>query len=318
MPVSGTNTFTQVKNEIIKQAYRRIGVLGENNELTTYQVNQGSTILNMMIKTLIAQGIRLWKISYGTLFLEAAKGSYILDGSTANATENYSESILSADVSSGATSFDVDDATGFTIGYYIGIWQNNNTIHWTTISNVSSNTITIASATTYDAAEGNKVVAYETKINRPENIIDAQCWISDTIRINMQLLSRRTYDSIAIPNQQNIPNQLYYNKQRTYGEFKIFGTPTTVNYYITFSFQKQFYDMDTPTQDFDFPNEWLDPLYLNLAVKLIGFNAIKDQDFIMNLKMEAKEALELVKGFDDEMTSIYFYPASDDNRGDYA
>lgn len=316
MSVSGTNTFTQVKNQIIRKAYSRIGVLSDENELTAYQVSEGSDILNMMIKAWIAQGIRLWKIARGTLFLVPGQISYILDGSTANATENYSETTLTNNVTSGATSFAVASASGFTIGYYIGIAQDNNSIHWTTITNVVGTTITIASATTYLASSGNAVYAYQTKINRPENIVDAQYNLSPTLQISMQLLSRRTYDAIAIKTQQNIPNQLYYNKQLSYGEMQVFGVPSNIQV-MKFSFEKQFYDMTNPTDNFDFPNEWLEALYLNLAVRLSGFNSIKNTDFLTMLKMEAKEALELVKGFDDEMTSIYFIPASDNNRGDY-
>ena len=40
-----------------------------------------------------------------------------------------------------------------------------------------------------------------------------------------------------------------------------------------------------------------------------------EEAFIDDLKIEAKEALSLAKGFDDELTSVYFYPASDQNRG---
>lgn len=315
MAVSGTNTFNQVRNEIIKKAYRRIGVLSQENELTAFQIQEGSDILNIMIKAWLSQPIALWKQSYGTLFLDPDVYEYILNGSNANATEDYDETTLSADVNSGATSITVEDTTGFVVGYFIGIMQDDNSLHWTTITNIVGSTITINNALTEDAAEGNEVIVYETKINRPENIINAQCKISSTLEIPMALVSRDTYDAINIKTLNTIPTQLYYNKQLSFGEIKIFGNPFNSSYRINFTFQKQYFDMTNATTDFDFPNEWFEPLYLNLAVRLIGFNAIKDQEFIANLKQEAAEALALVKGFDDENTSFWSVPAGDNNRG---
>lgn len=317
MTVSGTNTFTQVKNQIIEFAYSRIGVLSDENELTAYQINKASAILNMMIKSWIQEGIRLWKQSRGTLFLVNGQSSYILDGSSANATEEYSETLVNTNAFSGATSIILDDVTGFVAGYFIGITQDTQTIHWTTITTVIGTTVGLTTPLPFEASAENIVFAYETKINRPENMINAQCEISDSTQISMQMLSRDTYDSIALKNIRTIPTQLYYNKQLSFGEIQVFGTPPSEIYKIKFTFQKQFFDMTNPTDDFDFPTEWLEPIYLNLAVKLVGFNSIKDPQFIMFLKEEASTALSLAKQFDDEMTSIYFYPASDQNQGGY-
>ena len=317
MSISGTNTFTQVKNQIIELAYSRIGVLSDENSLTAFQIERGSTLLNIMIKSWIQEGIRLWKQSRGTLFLVNGQPSYVLDGSTANATEDYSETFISIDALAGATSITLDDVTGFVSGYYIGVMQDTQTIHWTTITTVVGDVVGLTDALPFDASIDNAVFAYQTKINRPENIINAQCEISDGIQISMTMLSRDTYDAIALKNIRVIPTQLYYNKQLSFGEIQVFGTPPSELYKIRFTFQKQFFDMTNPTTDFDFPTEWLEPLYLNLAVKLLGFNAVKDQTFIAILKEEASTALSSAKQFDAEMTSIYFYPASDQDQGGY-
>lgn len=315
MTVSGTNTFTQAKNQIIELAYSRAGVLSDENSLTAYQIDRGSVLLNIMIKAWIQDGIRLWKQARGTLFLVRGQAAYNLNGSTANATEDYEETETTADAISGATTIPVSSATGFVVGYNIGIMQDDGNIHWTTITNIASLVITLNSALTYAVTSGSDVFVYQTKINRPENIINAQCAISDSIQVGMQLLARDTYDAIAIKDQRGIPTQLYYNKQLSYGEIKLFQTPSSETYKIHFTFQKQFFDMTNPTTDFDFPPEWLLPLYLNLAVMLLGFNAVKDPQFIMMLKEEASTSLSMAKQFDDEMGSIYFYPAGDNNRG---
>jgi hypothetical protein len=317
MAVSGTNTFTQVKNQIIELAYSRIGVVSDENTLNAFQIQRGSDLLNIMIKSWIAQGVRLWKMSKGTLFLQPNVASYILDGTSANATTSYSETTTSASALAGATSITVNDATGFTAGYFIGILQDNGIIFWTTIASVVSTTITLTDALDDAVASSNAVFAYQTKISRPENIINADLQMAPDIEIEMALLSRNTYDAIAVKTLSGIPNQLYYNKQLNYGEMQMFPVPATAFYKMNFTFQTQFFDMTNPNDDFDFPVEWLDALYLGLASKLIGFNAIKDPVFIQDLRNEYTEAFNLVKGFDDDMNSIYFYPASDNNRGGY-
>lgn len=317
MTTSNTNTFTQVKNQIIQQAYSRIGVLTDENELTAYQIEKGSDILNMMIKAWIQQGIRLWKIARGTLFLQPRQSSYILDGSSANATELFSETLVSVNAIAGTTSITVDDTLGFVVGYNIGITQDNNYIHWSIISSIVGNVVNFTTPLTYATSIYLPVYSYQTKINRPENIVNAQCAMNNQIQISMQMLSRDTYDALAIKREGSIPTQLYYNKQLNYGEIQIFGTPQSSIYKIKFSFEKQFFDMTDPLNNFDFPTEWLEALYLNLAKRLAGFNSIKDPQFLADLKEEAATALSLAKQFDDELTSIYFFPASDENRGGY-
>lgn len=317
MATSGTNTFTQVRDQIINLAYSRIGVLSDENNLSAFQMERGSDLLNIMIKSWISQGIRLWKISKGTLFLQPNTSSYILDGTTANATTSYNETITTSAVITGETSITVNSATGFVNGYFIGVIQDNGEIFWTTIANVASTTITLTDPLEDAVSSGNAVFVYQTKISRPENIINADLQMSSDIEIEMALLSRNTYDSIAIKTLSGIPNQLYYNKQLNFGVMQMFPTPASASYKMNFSFQTQFFDMTNPTDDFDFPTEWLDALYLGLANKLIGFNSIKDPTFIQNLRNEYAESFALVKGFDDDMNSIYFYPASDSNRGGY-
>lgn len=319
MTTSGTNTFTLTKNQVIELAFARIGVISEGATLTAYQIQRGSTLLNTMIKSWLAKGFRLWTTERGYLFPNTSSNEYILDGSTANATTEYIATTLSADANSGATTISVTSPTGFANGFFVGVVLNNNTIFWTTESGApSGTTITLSSALTGDASSGNAVYVYETKLGRLENIINAQVQMNTTTQVPLQLISRDTYDALSIKNLSGIPNKLYYNKQLSYGVIRLFPLPSSTNYITNFTYQKQFYDMTNPTDNFDFPVEWLRALYLNLAVTLTGFYPINDSTQIQLLVGEAKEALMEVMSFDDENTSIYFIPASDQNRGGFA
>lgn len=316
MAVSETNTFTLTKNEVIEMAFARIGVISEGATLTSYQVDRGSQLLNVMIKSWLAKGFRLWKQERATLFLDASTNEYVLG--TANATEDYANPTLSADASSGDTSITVSSVAGLVIGYNIGIVQNDNTILWTTITNIVSTTITLNDALTSDASSGNNVFVYETKLGKVENIINAQLKMNPTTEIPLQLNSRDTYDALPVKTLTGIPNKLYYNKLLNSGVIRLFPQPSSVNYFVNFTYQKQFFDMTNPTDSFDFPVEWLRALYLNLATTLYGFYPISDATQIQLLAAEAQGALIEVMSFDDENTSIYFEPATDTNRGNYA
>jgi len=319
MAVSGTNTFTLTKNQVIELAYARIGVISEGAPLTDYQISRGSMLLNTMIKSWLAKGFRLWKTERGYLFPNTASNEYILDGVTANATRAYIATSLSLNASAGDFTIDVASATGFSAGFFVGVVLDNNIIHWTTEAGAPSGTIiTLTNALPSGASSGNAVYVYETKLGKLENLINAQVQLNTSTQIPLQILSRDTYDALSIKNLASITNKIYYNKQLDYGIIRLFGIPSSTGYIVNFTYQKQFYDMTNPLDTFDFPVEWLRSLYLNLAITLYGFYPMMDGDQAKILLAEAQDALMEVSSFDDENTSIYFMPASDQNRGGFA
>ncbi|MEB3150916.1 MAG: hypothetical protein VKL60_18100 [Sphaerospermopsis sp.] len=323
MTVSNSTNFNLVRNQIIELAYKRIGVLTDYRPLTAQQITDGATLLNVMVKSWITKGNRLWKNKQGTLFVQPNQASYILDGETDNATEEYVATTTTAAVNSGTAIIPVTSATGMIVGDNFGVVMSNGYIFWSTIQSINSLNVTLNDILTEDVNDGAYVYAYTTKINRPEDILNAQCQTSMTLGqtstttvLPMVIMSRDTYRAITIKNNTGIPNRLFYDKQKDYGAIYLWQTPSSANYLIEFTWQKQLFDFDSPTDDPDFPVEWLDALHLNLAVKLAGFNAVTSStqtSFLSDLKQEAKDALDDVLGFDRETTSIYFEPATEIN-----
>ena len=78
MSVSSTTAFTLTRDEIIQYALRKIGVLeaGVTPDATT--VANSSTALNMLIKSWIAKGIKLWTVTELTLPLTVSQNSYVI------------------------------------------------------------------------------------------------------------------------------------------------------------------------------------------------------------------------------------------------
>lgn len=311
MTTSGTNTFNLTRNQIIDLSLTRIGVKTLNRSPGNAEVLQAATVLNSMIKAWKNKGMNLWKSTQGTLFLTPGQRIYKLDGVTANATENFTFGLLSADAILGATTITVNDPTQFTIGYFIGIMQDDNTSKWTTISNIVGSVITLASALTAAATTGNYVYCYQTKIKRPEGVSSLQLFITPTQSVSNVIYSNNSYFNIPTLETPGIANIMYYNKQLTYGDIDLWPVPNVNTYFAKFTFQKQFDDFNTSTNTPDFPPEWLDALYLGLAARLLGLYGKSGTD--PDLIIQAKEALEEAEGYDREDSSIYIQPATDNN-----
>jgi len=315
MAVGTTSSFSQNRNQIIDRAMAAIGIKTIQRTLTAAEVQEASDELNIMIKSWKTKDY-LWKYTEGTLFLVNGQPSYVLDGATANATENFSETTTTADASSGATTIAVTSASGFVVGYNIGVVQDNNTILWTTITNISSLTITLNTALTDDVASGNNVYVYQTKINRPEMINSLRVRTSSNTDIQTTALARDSYFNIPVKANSARPNQWYYDKQLSYGTIYLWPTPNSVSDTVKFTFQKMFLDIDSAATDPDFPAEWIDPIVLGLAVRMARIKG-KDQAFREQLKRDFDEAMADVQGYDREPASIYFQPATSLNTGTY-
>jgi hypothetical protein len=314
MTTSDTNQFNLTRNQIISMALERIGVKTLNRNPTNAEIEQGARFLNSMIKAWKNLGINLWKSEQGYLFTQPGQKSYKLDGTTAYATQEYSATALAADAIAGATSIVVDDVVGFSIGYFIVIAQDDNTNHFTTISNIVGTTITLAAPLTANATTDNYVYAFETKINRPEGINNWQAFITPTQNVPGVIYSNNTYFNIPTPETPGIPNVLYYDKQLNFGTVHVWPVPNVNTYFVRFTFQKQYDDFITANNTPDFPQEWLKALYLNLAYDLCGVYG-KTPDEV--LKRDAHDSLEEAQGYDREDTSIYFQPATTQNIYNY-
>mgnify|MGYP003147031488 CR=1 FL=1 len=310
MAVSGTNTFSLTRNQIINRAFSILGVRTRGRIPTSGEVNDASDVLNMMVKNWKTKGQYLWKTIEGTLFLVVGQEKYKIDGSTANATETFTQTTTTADAASGASSVDVTSATGFVVGYFVGIAQDDNTIHWTTVASISTLTINLDDNLTAAATSGAKVYVYQTKINRPEKINSCRLRYDDDLTdVSMAQISRETYFDYSNKFSQGKPNNYFYDKQLAFGDVYIYPTPDDATDTVKFTFEKQFFDFSSAVDSPDFPVEWLLPIATNLAYLLhyeYGIGAEKAE----RIKRDAEQFLSDSEGYDREGTSIYFQPST--------
>jgi hypothetical protein len=314
MTTSNSTDFNLARDEIVNEAYREIGVKTPGRALTSEEMNDGVRSLNIMIKSWEAAGIYLWKETEGTLFLVPSQNSYRLDAATANATTEFTQTTLSADEITGETTISVNDTSSFTLGDFVGIKQDNNTLHWSIINAIGATTIGINDALTNDASENNVVYNYTTKINRPQRI--SSCRLRNTqsqTDIVLKEISRSTYFDLSNKFSEGKPTKFYYDKQLNYGDLYLWSTAGSVDDLIKFTFSRTFEDYDEPLNTSDFPVEWLEAIITNLAYKLGKKYGIGAQR-LAQIKEDAQTTKAIVEGWDREPTSIYFAPYIDINN----
>lgn len=307
MAVSNSNDFSLVRNEIIDEALIEIGVKTLNQVPSAEEVNRANTKLNALIKSWELGDEYVWKRAEGSLFVNTTTNKYVIDGSTAHATESYNQTTTTSSASSGANSIVVADNTGFVNNYNIGIVQDDGSLFWTTISNVSSNTITITNALTSNVASGNKVYVYQTKITKPKNISLARKFMTATgDETPLNMLDHDTYRNLTNKTTAGTPSQFFYEERLNAGDFYLYQQPdSSINYIINFSFEKFIFDFDNPTDDADFPKTWIKALSLNLAYDLSRQYG-KGDTFREMLKRDADNAFQKATGSQITNTSDYF------------
>jgi len=306
MAVSGTNTFSRTRNDIINRALSILGVKTRGRALTAEEVNEASDALNLFVKGLKSEGVYLWKYAEGTLFLKVGQESYKMDGSTANATESFVQTTTSSVASSGAAAIVVTSSSNFVAGYFVGALKNDGDIFWTTVASVAGSTINLDDALNDDVLSGAPVFCYQTKIIRPEEITSARRRDSSGYDTPLNELARSDYFNLAQKTVAGQPTQYYYDKQLTYGALYLYQAPDDATNTIKFTFQKMFFDFDNGNDNPDFPIEWAETLAFGLASRMVYDYGI-DKTKAELIKRTADEMLRNLKGYDRE-DSVYFVP----------
>ena len=89
--------------------------------------------------------------------------------------------------------------------------------------------------------------------------------------VPMRIITRDEYNRLGNKTSSGNPIQIFCNPLQTTTEVKVFPVPTSVEAAantIKLTYQKQFDDFDTSTDNPEFPNEWFDALKFGLAHRL--------------------------------------------------
>jgi len=304
---SNSTNYTRTARQIIKSALRLLGVIQSGEEPTAAEIQDGLEAFEIMVKTFQAQGYHLWTYAEATLFLTASTVSYSLTG--ARAVSSFVQTASSADASSTDLTIDVDSISGIADGDVLGIVTSSTAIHWTTVDGApAGSTITFDDALTVDVSSGAVVYAYtaaDDLTGRPLRVESVRRRDSGNIDTPLGEMAREEY--FDLPNKTNtgVPVEFYYDPGRDTGTLYIWPAPTTITQTLKFTYLRALEDIDAITNNMDFPQEWLETLKYQLAVRLAPEYGVAVRPDIAGM---AGVLLDTMMGWDTEPTSVMFQP----------
>jgi len=319
LATSGSSDFNQTRNEIISNSLSLLGVLAAGETAQTADINFCSGILNMMVKSWVAQGIHLWTEESGTIFLEQGQPQYNLEsgvnGAKSSDGSNTVETTLASSVSSSAT-IEVSSTTfnlaSMEVGDVIGVAADDETFTWSTIASISGNFVTLNDTISNASASGNSVYSYTTQLPRVLSIQSARYRNPQNFDRVMEVKAREDYMRIPQKDLQGSPIILYYSPQVSNGQVYVWPAPNTINGTIEVTYLRTIQDFDSASDNPDFPQEWIEAIVYNLAVRLAPAYGINLNSGGVGgnseLRMMANEFLNEMRAWDSEQPFVQIVP----------
>lgn len=302
MATSNSYDFSMTRNDVIAAALRKCGVRSISN--TDYA--NASTSLNMMIKHWITRGFELWALKEVVLFLVPGTQSYTVGPSGGNAAYTFVETTVATAYVSGTTLL-VSSTTGMAVSDNIGVELDGGTMEWKTISAIPvAGQITLSSGLSGAAAVGNTVYTYTSKPQRPVEISNIRHYINDR-ETPITPSSRSEYLALTNKTTQGMPVNVYYQPTLTNGTVYVWPTASDAADTLKFTAKIQLQDMDSASDDFDFPQEWYRAIVWNLAAEIMGEYGLPPEDKA-EIRANAEMFLDDCLNFDGENTSVFFSP----------
>ncbi len=256
----------KTRNDIITRALQLIGVAAADEDIAAADVQTSAIALDHMVKAWQGTGVHLWSRNEATLFVQPGQVKYQLGGTnTDNATEDFTSTALNGDVATGSTTPVVDSETGMIVGDFIGFILDAGGIHWTTI--VSLAPLVITDSFPSAASDDNVVHFYTTKIAKALKVSDARRRQQES---DIEMLRYGRIDYLNLPNKtiEGTPTVFYYDPKINFGNLFIWTAPQFSSTTILFSFLRPLDVFDTASSAPDFPDEWVETLSYNLAVRM--------------------------------------------------
>lgn len=310
MSTSGSYNYSMNRDTLIRRAMHLANIVNLNQAARGDDHAFAVDILQSMIKLWQAEGIQLWNRRQAALFTGYQDERYSISASGDHCTNTYVNTTISADEAAGQTVLSLTSTVGMTAADYIGIELDGGTRQWTTIVSVDSTTqVTVTAALTGAAASGNTVVTYTSKISdRPLRILDMRKVKLDEQKISTQMeqIGYSEYFNISLKTTDGAPLNFYYDKILGSGEVYVFPRPNDVNYVLEFTYHEAIEDVDTGTDNFDFPAEWTLPLIYGLAAELmVAYGKFQELPII---QQKAEQYKEIARDFDADEDPLFILP----------
>lgn len=322
MATSGTNTFNQTRDQIITDSLVLLGVYGQEDTVSTNDLNFCSNILNKMVKAWEGQGIHLWTSEEATLFFTLGQQKYSLSSSSTDICGDYTiYTTLNTTVSgSSLTLQPVNPSSNFanivgqiTVGDNIGIKLDSGVLFWTTVATTSPTTssVTLTNGLSGQASAGNNVFSFTNRTNLPLHIPAMRYRTASGYERPIEVMGRTQY--MQIPNKDNPgpANQWYYAPKVSSAWLYLWPVADDVGSCVTFSYVRKIQDFDSSGDNPDLPQEWLESITYNLAVRVASAYGIATEKLNPDIAEIAKSSLQEMSIWDSEEGDLNIVPSYD-------
>lgn len=312
MATSGTVTFNESRDDIIKAALRKCGVLARGVTPTLAEINDASDDLNRMIKMWEADGIHLWSYAEMSVFPVVNQAAYTVGPTGSKIAIGpevaYIQTTLTAGNAIGDTALTVTSIADIANGDHLGIALDNGTVQWTTVNGAPSGTTVTTTATlTGTALAGAYVYAYTNQTVRPLQVHAGRIKIDNAQETPMRMISKEEYDRLPNKNAPGKPTQFHYDPLLTNGVLYLWPVPDSVQDVSNFTVSLPIEDFNASTDNPALPQEWLLPIVWNLA-KEIGPEYGLEEATMERIEARAAESKQYVMGWDQEEGFVSFQP----------
>lgn len=304
MATSNVYDLSLTLNQVSERAYSSLQIGQDGETLSGGFYNKARDFLNMMIKEWENQGIHLWTMKEGTLFLRVGQSVYPFGDSSTKLANDYYATYVTAAATIGTTTLSVYDTTGFVNGQPIGVVGSDNDLQWFTISSfVADTSVTLSSGVLTDIVENAIIYTYPDTFVPVTRILDVRRKQLTDYEIPINFISREEYMSLPNKDQPGNASQAYYSRQLPYGTMYVWNAPSSSVPVLRFTYERKLQIMVNPDDTFDLPESWYGALIYNLAVRLKPIYGCSPKRSL-EIESLAKSTLDNALGFDTDVYPI--------------
>jgi hypothetical protein len=279
MTTSGSKNFSLTRNDIINAALRKIGEYDKGETPSGDETADASEALNILINEFAGvYHADIFLRTELTLFIQKGQESYLIGPSGGNVTESYVETTTTAAQVATDTAIAVTSITGITIGDYVGIKQDDGSIHWDIVANVGGLVVTLTNGLTSASASGSVLYAYTTKAYRPHGLYAVLRRDQFNLDNQIDKIGEQEYFDLTDKDSAGVPNTVSYRP--TLNEGTLFVWPTGDGQTDKLVIIAHYYpdDFDSASDTAQFPIQWSSALVWGLASELGPEYGIPERD----------------------------------------
>lgn len=293
--------------DVIKTSLRILQVVDQNQPVQAFDLQNGIMALNQTLSHLATQYNHLWLNQLCIVLCRASQPSYDIGvgGQYVVEQSKLLTPTVAANAIAGATSITLSAASGIAAGYTIAVFNNNQQAFYTTVSGTPVGaTVTLSAPLPDDVASGNQVYAFESTVERPLRITNAQ--FADAINISeipIEQFSRNTYFDQPVKLTTGSCSNWYYDPQLSTGVLYLWPTPYSDTNVVRFTAQRPFKVVEETIDEVDLPEEWISALCYKTAEYLLDQYSVP-ADRQQMIMAKSKQYIDDCLAFDNDASPI--------------